>query len=113
MECNVCTQQKTKLYCNRCVKEGIRQQNYQKRAVSLKKEEATKKVKEYLDSDARRVWQAHAEREQKKAAISILRQETERIQARIRKGILPQRLFAHRRTSTGGECKNGCSYQKK
>jgi hypothetical protein len=87
MECNVCSLQKTKLYCNRCVKEGIRQQNYQKRAALVKKEEATKKVREYLASDARRVWEAHAEREEKKGVIGITKHETDRIHSMMRRGM--------------------------
>ena len=93
MECNFCTQQKTKLYCHRCVKEGIRQQNYQKRAALVKKEETTKKVHEYLTSDARRVWQAHADRDEKKVEIGQIKHESERIHGLIRKGISVEKIL--------------------
>ena len=86
MECNICEQQKNKLYCIKCVKEGIRQQNYQLHAISRKKEEAVDKVKEHLSSDVRRVWQLRAEREEKKVTVNNIRQEIDRIHGVIRKG---------------------------
>src|SRR5271170_1846653 len=86
MECNICEQQKTKLYCNKCVKEGIRQQSYQHHAVSRKKDEALAKVKAHLSGDVRQVWLLRAERDEKKLRISIVRQEIERLQGVIRKG---------------------------
>jgi hypothetical protein len=88
MDCSICEQKKNKLYCTKCVKEGVRQQNYQLHAVSRKRDEALEKVKEHLSSDARRVWQIHAERDEKKIVINIIKQEIERIHGVIRKGIL-------------------------
>src|SRR5271170_6857035 len=89
MECNICEKQKPKLYCNKCVKEGIRQQSYQHHAVSRKKDEALEKVKTHLSSDARLVWLLRAERDEKKLLISLARREIERLQGVIRKGICP------------------------
>jgi hypothetical protein len=86
MECNICELQKTRLYCTKCVKEGVRQQNYQLHAISRKKDEALEKVKEHLTSDMRQVWQLHAERDEKKFVISLIRQEIERLHTVIRKG---------------------------
>ena len=86
MECDICEQQKTRFYCNKCVKEGVRQQNYQLHAVGRKKEEALAKVKEHLSADSRKVWQLHAVRDEKKLVISLIRQEIERIHSVIRKG---------------------------
>ena len=87
MECNICTQQKHKLYCTKCVKEGVRQQNYQLVAVGRKRDEAAQKVKDHLNSDARRVWLAHAERDEKKVVAALVRQEIDRLHGVIRKGI--------------------------
>jgi len=86
MECNICTQQKHKLYCTKCVKEGVRQQNYQLVAVGRKRDEAAQKVKDHLNSDARRVWLAHAERDEKKVVVALVRQEIDRLHGVIRKG---------------------------
>jgi len=86
MDCNVCEQQKTKLYCNKCIKEGIRQQSYQHNAVSCKRDEALEKLKAHLAGDACLVWTLRAERDEKILLISLIRQEIERIQGLIRKG---------------------------
>ena len=86
MECNICEEKKTKLYCTKCIKEGLRQQKYQIHAVSRKRDEALGKVKDHFSSDARHVWQAHAERDEKKIVIGIIRQELEQLQGLIRKG---------------------------
>ena len=87
MECNICEQQKTRFYCSKCVKEGVRQQNYQLHAAARKKEEALDKVKQHLSSDIRKLWQLHAERDEKKLFINLIRPEIERIHGVIRKGI--------------------------
>ena len=86
MECNICEQQKTKLYCTKCVKEGIRQQKYQIQAVSQKREGALKKVIEHLSSDARKIWLLHAERDEKKVLVSSTNAEIERLHGLVRKG---------------------------
>ena len=88
MDCTICEQNKTKLYCAKCVKEGARQQTYQLHAMSRKKDEAVVKVRDYLSSDSRQVWQLHALRDEKKIRISIVKQEIERLQGVIRKGTL-------------------------
>lgn len=88
MECKVCEQPKTKLYCHRCVKEGVRTSNHQLALIAQKKDEAFDRVKAFLNTDpSRRVWHAHAEREEKKIVIKSIRQEIERIHGVIRKGI--------------------------
>ena len=117
MECNICEQQKTKLYCNKCVKEGIRQQSYQHHAVSRKKDEALEKVKTHLSSDARLVWLLRAERDEKKLLISLARREIERLQGVIRKGTCPRTQtpflgmadFGGGRETEAGECEGGGS----
>jgi hypothetical protein len=96
MECNVCEQQRTKLYCNKCVKEGIRQQSYQHHAVSRKKDEALQKVNTHLGSDSRLAWTSRAERDEKKLLISVVRQEIERLQGIIRKGTHPVLIVTDR-----------------
>ena len=87
MECNICSQQKHKLYCTKCVKEGVRQQNYQLVASARKRDEAVQKVKDHLTSDVRRVWLAHAERDEKKVVVCHVRQEIDRLHSVIRKGM--------------------------
>jgi hypothetical protein len=87
MECKVCEQPKTKLYCHKCVKDGVRLQNHQLLSVARKKDEAFDRVKDFLATDAsRRVWQAHAERDEKKLVIKNVRAEVERIHSVLRKG---------------------------
>jgi hypothetical protein len=128
MECNICNQQKHKLYCTKCVKEGVRQQNYQLVASVRKRDEAAQKVKDHLNSDLRRVWLAHAERDEKKVIISHVRQEIDRLHSVIRKGRTPILLHClsladcafrppmlgpvNGRTTTVGECKDRCCYAK-
>jgi hypothetical protein len=114
MECNICEQQKTRLYCTKCVKEGVRQQNYQLQAVSRKKDEALDKVKEHLFSDIRRVWQLHAERDEKKLIINRIRQEIDRIHAVTRKGFQNQETYVDGvRPTTVREYQDGCCYSQK
>lgn len=88
MECKICEQPKHQLYCIKCVKEGVRRQDYQLMVISQKRDEAVDKVKDHLSSDSRQVWQLHAERDEKKVAIYAVRQEIERLQGLIRKGIM-------------------------
>jgi hypothetical protein len=87
MECNICGEYRHKLYCTKCVKEGVRQQDYQHHAVSRKKDEAYRKVKDYL-SNTRQIWLAHAERDEKKLAITAIQQEIDRVHIVVRKGTL-------------------------
>lgn len=83
----MCEQPKTKLYCHKCVKDGVRLQNHQLLSVARKKDEAFDRVKDFLATDAsRRVWQAHAERDEKKLVIKNVRAEVERIHSVLRKG---------------------------
>jgi len=123
MECKVCEQLKTKLYCQKCVKDGVRLQNHQLLAVARKKDEAFDKVKEFLNTDvSRRICQAHAERDEKKYVIKAARQEIERIQGVIRKGIkiFPPSLTGPwmadvvwgSRTPAAGEHQGGCRYEE-
>ena len=112
MECTVCEQQKTKLYCNKCIKEGIRQQSYQHCAVSRKRDEALEKLKTHLAGDARPVWTLRAERDEKKLLISLIRPEIERIQGLMRKGTHPRKVFSRPwadvcRETEAGECEGG------
>jgi hypothetical protein len=87
MECSTCNLLKPKLYCTKCVKEGVRQQDYQLRAAAQCKDESYHLVKTHLTSSQRLVWLAHAERDEKKVVIASARRETERLQGVIRKGI--------------------------
>src|ERR1700737_1284542 len=85
MECNTCSLLKHKLYCTKCVKEGVRQQDYQLHTVSRKKDESFQLVRDHLSSPQQQVWLARAERDEKKSTIVNVRQETERLQGVIRR----------------------------
>ena len=107
MECNTCEEKRTKLYCTKCIKEGLRQQKYQIHAVSRKRDEALGKVKDHLSSEARHLWQVHAERDEKKIVIGIIRQELEQLQGVIRKGLHLGDLTDTSRETTAGERQDG------
>jgi len=123
MECKVCEQPKKKLYCYKCVKDGVRLQNHQLVAIGRKKDEAFDKIKEFLNTDvSRRVWQAHAEGDEKKYIIKAARQEIERVQGVIRKGIeIPGPIVTKSwtadadwggRTPAAGEYQGGRCYEE-
>jgi hypothetical protein len=99
MECNICGEHKHKLYCTKCVKEGVRQQEYQRHAVSRKKDETYRKVKDSFATNARQIWLAHAERDEKKLAIAAIRQEIDRVHAVTRKGNYYVVIADHRTTT--------------
>src|SRR5271169_5092446 len=88
MECPMCTTHKAKFYCAKCIKEGVRQQNYQLRSTSHKKEETTRKVNEMLSSEQRHAWEVLAEREERRIRIACMRRQIESVQTGIRKGTI-------------------------